>query len=289
MKTTINVLILFISVALVSSCKKDHSNPGNNNPVVPPEIPVVTYDTASQTFFTASGITDTVQMRAIDDLVSSLKKDSLWNKFLAIYPMVGGIQSTLKWNLKDPRDADGAYRLTFYGNPAFAATGVLFPNNADYADTHITDSAIGGFYSSISYFSRTQNTISGYDIGCSDKVYPYNELSIYSDATDTSMAADNTEWFGYNSNLNTPNTKGLFMLSSTDSNVVRYRNGVIAGKSGNGPDQVFTDLSIWLGTTRGGSGGQKECAFATIGKGFTDAEALTFYNIVQTFETKLNR
>lgn len=279
--------MLFALGAIIPSCKKDHSNPGDNSPVPPPIV--VTYDTASRSFFTASGITDTIQKRAIDDLVISLKKDSLWDKLTAIYPMVGGNENSVKWNLKDPEDNDQSYRLTFYGAPVFAGTGVLFPTTADYADTHLTDSAIGGYYSSISYFSRTQNSNSGYDMGCSDQVYPYNELSIYSDATDTSNAADNTEWFGYNPNLNTPNTTGLFMLSSTDSNVVRYRNGVVSGQAGNGPDQIFTNLTIWIGTTRGGRNGQKECAFASIGKGFTDSEASTFYNIVQAFETKLNR
>ena len=286
MKNIISILTLFAFIAVIPSCKKDHSNPGDSNPVPPT---VVTYDTASRSFFAASGITDTIQKSAIDYLVIKLKKDSLWDKLTAIYPMVGGTQNSVKWNLKDPRDKDESYRLTFYGTPVFAATGILFPTTADYADTHLTDSAIGGYYSSISYFSRTQNTISGYDMGCSDQVYPYNELSIFSDATDTSNAADNTEWFGYNSNLNTPNTTGLFMLSSTDSNVVRYRNGVVSGQSGNGPDQVYTNLPIWIGITRGGRNGQKECSFASIGKGFTDSEAATFYNIVQAFETKLNR
>ena len=286
MKNIFSALTLFILVAIVPSCKKAHSNPGGNNPVQPP---VVTYDTASRIFFTASGITDTVQMRAIDYLVVSLKRDSLWNKLIAIYPLAGGTETSAKWNLKDPRDKDEAYRLTFYGNPVFATTGVFFPTTADYADTHLTDSAIGGYYSAISYFSRTQNTISGYDMGCSDQVYPYNELSVYSDATDTSRAADNSEWFGYSSNLNTPNTTGLFMLSSTDSNVVRYRNGIASGQSGHGPDQVFTNLTIWIGATRRGRNGQKECGFASIGKGLIDTEAATFYNIVQTFETKLNR
>ncbi len=281
MKTNLKLLFFMCLVAAFSSCQKDHSN-NITNP------PGTTYDTASNSFFTASGITDTVQKRAIDDLVTSLKKDSLWNKFYAIYPMVGGSATTTKWNLLDPRDDDGAYRLTFYGQPAFAATGVLFPTSADYADSHLTDSVIG-IHSAISYYSRTQNTISGYDMGCSDVNYPYNELSVYSNAADTSSAADNTEWFGYNPNLSTPNTTGLFMLSATDSNVVRYRNGEISGQSGNAPRQAFTNLTIWIGGSRQGHKGQKECALATIGKGLTNAEAATFYTVVQTFETKLNR
>ncbi len=289
MKNAIKIFTFIASIAIFSSCKKDHTNPNNNGNIPTDTTVIVSYDTAAQSFFTAAAITDTTQMRAIDNLVIQLKKDSLWNKFLAIYPMVGASATAVKFNLKDPRDEDAAYRLTFYGSPVFSATGVLFPTTADYADTHLSDSAIGSYYSAISYYSTTQNTISGYDMGCTDKIYPYNELSIYSDAADTSSAADNTEWFGYSPNLNTPNTIGLFMLSSTDSNVVRYQNGVVAGQSGNGPDKVFTDSTIWIGTTRAGSNGQKECAFATIGSGLTDAEALTFYNDVKAFEDQLGR
>jgi hypothetical protein len=286
MKNAFKFSVLLLPIVLILSCQKEHSNTNDTNTQPPP--PAVTYDTASKFFFTASGITDTVQMRAIDDFVLALKKDSLWNKFFAIYPMLGGSAETCKWNLINPQDNDAAYRLTFHGSPVFAETGVLFPTTADYADTHLNDSVIG-YYSSMSYYSRTQNAISGYDMGCSDQVYPFNELSIYSDATDTTNHADFTEWFGYRSNLNTPNTTGLFMLSSTDSNVVRYRNGVVSGENGSGPDHVFTNLTFWIGAARGGVDGQKECALATIGQAFTNDQAATFSNIVQTFETKLNR
>jgi hypothetical protein len=284
MKNAFKFSVLLLPIVLILSCQKEHSNPPADNP----QPPAVTYDTASKTFFATSGISDTVQMRAIDDLVLALKKDSLWDKFFAIYPMLGGSAETCKWNLINPQDNDAAYRLTFHGSPVFAGTGVLFPTAADYADTHLTDSAIG-YYSSISYYSRTQNTISGYDMGCADTLYPYNELSIYSNAADTTNAADNTEWFGYRPNLNTPNTTGLFTLSSTDSNIVRYRNAEIAGQSGYAPQHLFTNLTIWIGGTRAGHKGEKECALATIGKGLTNDQVATFSTIVQAFETKLNR
>lgn len=266
-------------IIVLPSCKKDHSNPEDNKPK-----PVV-YDTDAQAFFTSSAITDTTQMRAVNDFVLSLKKDSLWNKFVAIYPMVGGSASSVKWNLKDPRDADAAYRLTFTGSPVFAPTGVTFPTTSDYADTHVTDSLAGTFdNSAISYFSRTQNDIAGYDMGCSDESYPYNELSVLTDDSYTS------EWFGYRSNIPASNTTGLFMLSSTSSNVTRYRNGIPLGSYGQAPVEAYTNKSVWIGSTRGAySSGQKECALATIGKGLTDAQALDFYNIVNTFETKLGR
>lgn len=280
MKTRFQLIILLFACAFLLSCKKHVDTP-------PPKIPIVpiSYDSDAQTFITSSGITDSSQKHAIDTLVKQLKSSGLWTKFMAIYPMVGGTAGTTKWNLKDPRDLDIAYRLTFNGSPSFASTGILFPTTSDYADTHLADTSIGGYNNaSISYYSRTQNTISGYDMGCTDGGVPYNELSIYSDAT------DNSEWFGFSQNILSSNTTGLFMLSSSATDVKRYRNGMVVSSKGSAPDSSYTNLTIFVGVSRvTAHPGQKECALATIGNGLTDAQALTYYEIVQSFETVLGR
>ena len=49
------------------------------------------------------------------NLVTSLKQTNLWNKMLIIYPFVGGNANSHKFNLKDPRDDNGAFRLQFSG------------------------------------------------------------------------------------------------------------------------------------------------------------------------------
>ena len=267
--------VLFVFVFL-SSCQKEFLNPYGDT---------FTYDVDAQRFIDSSGITDSTQKFAINNFVKQLKDSSLWTKFVAIYPMVGGTATTTKWNLKDPRNSDAAYRLTFNGTPVYASTGVLFPTTSDYADTHLADSAIGGYINaSISYYSRTQNAISGYDMGCTDGAIPYNELSIYSNS------ADNSEWFGFSQNILSANTTGLFMLSSSATNVTRYRNGVVVSSKGSAPNNSYTNLTILVGKSRvTAHPGQKECALATIGNGLTDAQALTFYNIVQNFETTLAR
>ncbi len=276
-----NLLVLIVLISLsgfFSSCQKPFNDP--NGTVKP-----LAYDVNAQIFIDSSGITDPSQKTAISNFCVQLKDSSLWTKFIAIYPMVGGSANTTKWNLKDPRDLDAAYRLTFYGSPVFAPTGILFPSVNEFADTHLPDSAISPTTdASISYYSRTQNTISGYDMGCTDGLTPYNELSIYSDA------ADNSEWFGFSQQIFSPNTTGLFMLSSSVSDVTRYRNGTIISTKGVPPSTIYTNLTFFLGKSRISShSGQKECGLATIGKGLNDAQSQTFYNIVQNFEKALNR
>ena len=277
MKNVLQVIAVLFMCAFVQSCRNDSDT-------------YAPYDVDAQRFIDSSGITDYTQKIAINSFVYELKNSSLWAKFVAIYPMVGGTAGTTKWNLKDPRNSDAAYRLTFNGTPVFAGTGVLFPTISDYADTHLADSAIGGCTNAaISYYSRTQNTTSGYDMGCSDGTQPYNELSIYFDGV-VSASADNTEWFGVHQYVVSINTTGLFMLSSSATNITRYRNGVVVISKAMAPVNKYTNLTFLLGKSRVTvHPGQKECALATIGNGLTDAQALTFYTIVQNFETTLGR
>src|SRR6476619_7918758 len=91
------VTILFLCAFF--SCEKEFSLEGvPNNPF--------TYDADAKRFIDSSGITWSSQKLAINNFVKQLKDSSLWTKFLAVYPMVGGTANTTKWNLKDPRDLD---------------------------------------------------------------------------------------------------------------------------------------------------------------------------------------
>src|SRR4051794_10744124 len=80
-------------------------------------------DTDADAFITATGITNATQQAAIKRLVRDLKgfqngiyyTVNVWDSLVAIYPFVGGTASTHKFNLKDARDLDAAYRLTYTG------------------------------------------------------------------------------------------------------------------------------------------------------------------------------
>ena len=272
MKPVTHLLIIAFVCVMVSACQKRFLNPDGN------------LDPDAQNFINASGITDVVQKTAINTFIIQLKDSLLWDKFRAIYPMIGGTQQSVKWNLKDPRDLDAAFRLTLYGTPTYSSTGVLFPTNADYADTHFYDSLLTYNDNSISYYSLTQNTVDGYDMGCIDYAYPFNEFTIY-------FSRDITEWFGYKSFALTPSsTRGLFMLSSTTNDVKRYENGVNTNSNGSAPSATFTNEPILLGIVAGAvSGGHRECALATIGSGLTDSQARAFYIIAQAYESSLGR
>ncbi len=68
-------------------------------------------DADAQAFITATAITDLTQQTAINTLVTQLKTYGIWTKMKALYPFVGGTATAHKFNLKDPRDLDAAFRL----------------------------------------------------------------------------------------------------------------------------------------------------------------------------------
>ena len=95
-------------------------------------------DESANLFFAASGLSDTTQKNAVNTLVKDLKRFGLWNKIKAIYPFVGGTPESHKWNLKDPRDTNDAYRLTFSGGWSHSSTGVKCNGSNTSADTFLS-------------------------------------------------------------------------------------------------------------------------------------------------------
>jgi len=124
-------------------------------------------DPDAQAFITVAGITDPTQQSAINTLVVGFKDDGLWTKMKAIYPIVGGTATTHKYNLKDPRDLDAAFRLQFNGGITHSSTGVLPNGTNGYANTFFIPSVqianADSFH--FSMYSRTNGAWTNSDIG----------------------------------------------------------------------------------------------------------------------------
>jgi len=127
----------------------------------------VDYDTDAAAFITAANITDNTQKSAINTLVNDMKGYGIWTKMKAIYPFVGGTATTHKWNLKDPRDLDAAFRLVFNGGWTHSSTGAD-PNGTNaYADTYLAPSLLINNNTHVSIYSRTDSNGSFCEIGAS--------------------------------------------------------------------------------------------------------------------------
>lgn len=263
--------------------------------------PTSAVDPDAQAFITAAAITNPTQQAAINTLVVSLKGYNIWSKMKAIYPFVGGTSSTHKWNLKDPRDLDAAFRLVFINGWTHSSNGAL-PNGTDgYADTKL-DSYFGPTGSPLPYisendisfgvYSRTNNVVAGADISGGRMNGSFIEQTLITKFTD-----NNTYWavsdYILNGNSNIiSDTRGLINVSRLTSATKKiYRNGSLISTGSfsstpyQGVAQTFLLSKRWSNTAYS----NRQLAFAYISNGLTDTEAANLYTAVQTFQTSLGR
>jgi hypothetical protein len=247
------------------------------------------YDADATAFFSAAGITDNTQKSAINTLVTGLKSNSLWSIAQAIYPMVGGTATTHKYNLKDPRDLDAAFRLNFVGGWTHASTGVTPNGSTGYANTfYIPNTQQAGGLISIGLYSRTNSSGTIVDMGA------YN-------ATGTKQTAI---WSNFGSNFyGLPSEDGIVTaVSNTDS-----RGWFFASRTGasatfiqkNATQNTRTantgnpTVNIYIGARNDDGSANflstREIAFVWLGGTLTTGQASTLYTLIQAYQTTLSR
>jgi hypothetical protein len=250
-----------------------------------PKTPAV--DPDAQAFITAAAITDPTQQSAIITLVADLKTYGVWTKMKAIYPIVGGTASSHKYNLKDPRDLDAAFRLTFATGVTHSATGMVSNGTSGYADTFVKpviDLSLNNTH--YGFYSRTNTNNTTIEMG----VDQFTNLVEIRTAGVTYHRVNGGGLVQHNDS----NSLGFYTANRTAVNVLNaWKNGVKLATS-TGASSTPSASSIFLLALNSGVGvGQfystKECAFASIGDGLTDTEASNFYTAVQAFQTTLGR
>jgi len=248
------------------------------------------YDADAQAFFTAAAITNATQKTAVNNLVVALKGYGIWAKMAAIYPLVGGTASTCKYNLKDPRDLDAAYRLTFTGgnNLVISATGIQSLTTAPgvFANTKFNPTTVGFTKDNIalSWYSRTNNANGSYDMG-GDMIGSKLALIVY--GVGAYLIAYGV--FG----AGVANSLGFYAGSSTNIQQAVYKNGTkIAFVGAVGSSTIDTNVPIYLLANPRQyptETSTREFAYASIGTGLTDAEQANHYTAVQAYQTTLGR
>ena len=247
------------------------------------------FDADALAFITAASITDNTQKTAINTLVTDLKSYNIWTKMKALYPFVGGSATSHKYNLKDPRDLDAAYRLVFNGGWTHSSTGALPNGTTAYADTKIAPSAMGQDSIHASFYSRTNTTGAVWDLGCYDAGGGVL-IGVKFLSNTTSVVYTNTK--SNNQAVDTNPTTGLYIASrATNSTNYLYRNGSLL-VTGDRTSFAPINLNMYLSASNEGTPSgfsSREQAFASIGDGLTNTEASNFYTAVQNYNTTLNR
>jgi hypothetical protein len=248
-------------------------------------------DADAQAFVTAANIQDQVEATAINNLVIGLKDDSLWTKMKAVYPFVGGTASTHKWNLKDPRDLDAAFRLVFTGGWTHSSTGAQPNGTNGYANTYFAPNGILAYNNNhLSYYSRT-NTTAVYDIGSGDGTGATN-LDLFLRRSGDTAGYDSGNFATNRNTFSNSDSRGFFNGTTVSTNSKYFKNGVNQNTKALSVSSV-SSFNMYLGGFNESNistfYGNKQIAFASIGDGLTDTEAANFYTAVQAFQTALSR
>ena len=247
------------------------------------------YNNETNAFLFSTQITDNTIQTATNTLVTDLKTAGVFTKMKAIYPMVGGTATTHKFNLINSQDSTAAFALSFVGGWTHSANGAL-PNGTNaYANTFLNPSTqLTATSTHLSYYSRTATPVgSTIEIGVNNGGASY--LHIRSAAN--FIAGSTTVIVPFTTTLNAQG----FWVGSKRSNTDRetYLNGTTQSTVATSDTAAYVNANMYLGagnalgTTANYS--NKECAFASIGDGLTDAEVTAFRTAVQTFNTTLGR
>jgi hypothetical protein len=244
-------------------------------------------------FIAAAGITGVTEQAAITQLVSDLKGEgsttnntNVWDNFYALYPMcpIDGSTATLdgfKYNLKDPRDLDAAFRIDWVNAPTAAISGVTGNGSNQYGNTHFntnTTAILNDF--SMGYFGGfSGNTMGASGTGNN----PYNSFN-------------SGKYWGINSNFNSN-------ASILDGFVLGQRTGATSSAIYNNsatPDASSTLASsskpnlenyilarLFDGAPNGYSTSEFNLFF--FGTSFTTNGIQDFYDAITTYNTALGR
>jgi hypothetical protein len=256
-------------------------------------------------FLDAAGITRTDNnsaiIKGIADLTTDLKNYGIWNKMKAVYPFVGGTSGSCKYNLINPQDTDAAFRLQFNGTWSFDNTGAT-PNGSNaYANTflNLRNTLPDTNNQSISFYSRTISGSAGtyYSMGALDTSNSNTSMLIrWTYLTDINSNYTNIseQWTGSAPGFTDTSTHGFYLGSRNSANNIKsYRNGLKTVDGSDTPNATAPNYPIFISARNYGGTPNffdyKQCAFASIGAGLSETEAINFYTAVQRFQTTLGR
>jgi hypothetical protein len=249
------------------------------------------FDPDAQAFITAASITNTTQQNAINTLVVDLKGYGVWTKMKAIYPFIGGTASTHKWNLKDPRDLDAAFRLVFNGGWTHSSTGAT-PNGTNaFANTYLNPLTVIANNNSngLSYYSGSNLSETNADPCNIGSVDAGNNGILIAKSNSTFATRINNAVISFaNSNM-----KGFFAGFRQSSILTKIFYNVSVQVSGNSGG-TLPNYNMYIGainTQLSGAYGyvKNDFRFSHIGDGLTDTEAANLYTAVQAYQTSLSR
>jgi len=258
------------------------------------------FDPDAQAFITATGISGT-DATAINTLVLDLKSYGIWNKMEVIYPFVGGTSTTNKYNLVDPQDTNGAYRINFQNSWTFNSTGSLPGASNAYGITYFNPSTFSSISTGMSfgYYAITgpsSTYIDKYSIGAfaaSSQFFSVEERAADGTATLFKYVNNDSEFNVNGSVLSTGQGFRQFSSSGSASGVASISNASGTATDTGTPSGTYPNLNFYVGNLNVNNtpyaSARQYLAFAYMGTPLTATERTDYFTAVQAYQTTLGR
>jgi hypothetical protein len=241
----------------------------------------VKYNYPNESKAVVDGIQITDQLNAVPRfyahfIVGMEINESIWTKNTALYGMLGGTAAAHKWNWKDMRDLDAAFRLTYTGTITHSnLNGFKADGTTGYADTYLAPAThISNTSSHVSIFSNSNSGDAvSTDIGCSSGTDFFNMSLRYA-----GNLWGGRMFGGSSAYTNTPEN-GFYLQTKIISNLIKsFKNETLFLPNNTSSGNVSTiTRSIFIGGINSPGGFQNPSneayQFISIGSGLTDTEA----------------
>jgi hypothetical protein len=242
----------------------------------------------------AAGINDTNIINSLDTFVSQLKNNNLWNKFYALYPLLGGTADSCKWNLITTASFTVNYTGSFnFTNTGLSGSGITSNINTTFIPS--TNAADWATNNSYGVYVNT-NVSGGYDMGAES---PFPASPTNADTYLITRYTNDTAIFFNSSSISTASTdsRGFWfgcVSGSSGTNMNLYKNGTsVASKASPTTYTITKALYFTANDPESGPNANerttKQYSLSFIARAFNSTEASTLNNIVQTFQTSLGR
>lgn len=258
-----------------------------------------TIDPDTGLFLRQTNISSDSIVKSLNTFVTELKDYGVWNSMIALYPFIGGTESTCMINLKDPRDTNDAFRLKFFGGWTHSPSGSL-PNGIDgYAETYLNVSA-SLTPTNLSYSYYVNSTFTPYDPG--DFGLVLGAYASNSNALDSYYNSSPSRQLRIGGNINfsgivgvaSPLNRGYYGVSRTASNFAFVMREDGTTNSSTSAGSVTVNKTIWIGYINGLASFNikymnQRLSFLHVGDGLSETEMTNLRTAVIKFQTALGR
>lgn len=238
----------------------------------------------------------------VDYIIGLNINEGLWGAYRALYGMLGGTSASHKWNWKDPRNLDAAFRLTFSGTATHSSLGYVL-DGTSHADTNFVPSTglTDTSKITIGFYSQTQN-ITGIQVdfgaavngiimpttGVTGLVVSYLGNAYFETNSDSGSTG--------NAIASNSNTKGLFVGARNINSITLHRNAALLATN-TSASQTITSSSLYLGARHYQSASTNPNFFSLktislafiIDDGLQSADVIRISNIMMAGQGIINR